>query len=140
MLMTKFNLDDIEKCNTALEVYAVLGIGKSEDSPIKLGDKKVFGESGKPYYKNLFIAEETFDRILEHLRTKGKPVGKQRNSGVTTESYGWSDCGPKALGPRFEELKERVPGNEINRSVLYVLTPEDDMFEEAVDYEGARNS
>lgn len=121
MLLLHFELDDIDKCFSVTDVYNMMGIGVKEEDPqdLKLSDKDVFGK--KAYYKNFILSEKTSNRIYEHLKESSK--GTLRDPG-----FEWSVFGPISNGERAEQVKERI--GELNDSVLYILTPEDDLYEE----------
>lgn len=122
MLLVKFELEDLEKCKTASDVYRAMGIGIKEDDPqdLNLFNKEVFGK--KAYYKNLFITNATYKRILEIMEKTDK---KKMN----TSSFNWINFAPLSNGSRYEKVKEQI--GELNDSVLYIVTPEDEMYEES---------
>lgn len=129
MLLLKFDLDDIEKCKTLEDVFEMMGVGLSDKSEkdLNINNKEVFG--AKAYYANMVMSDATYNRIYEHL----KPLGKKwynRNGGrmPSAAALQWTNYSPISSGPRFEAVKERV--GEINDSVLYIITPEDDLYEE----------
>ena len=125
MLLSKFNYDDLDKCKSVKEVFEVMGVGGDE---LPFTNKEVFGE--KAYYRNMFIADETYQKVLEIMKPipnyKGHKNPKNRLSYAAAQ---WCNFSPMSNGPRFEQVKELV-GGEINRSVLYILTPKDELFEE----------
>ena len=129
MLLLHFELDDINKCSSVADVYHMMGIGIKEEDPqdLKLSNKDVFGK--KAYYKNFILSEKTSNRIYEHLKESSK--GTLKNPG-----FEWSVFGPVSDGERVKQVEERV--GELNDSVLYILTPEDDLYEEEP-FEGVKD-
>lgn len=129
MLLLKFDLDDIEKCKTLEDVFEMMGVGLKEDSKndLNIKNKEVFGE--KAYYSNMIMSDATYNRIYEHLKPLGKKWYNRRGERMPSEAaLQWTNYSPISSGPRFEAVEERV--GEINDSVLYIITPEDDLYEE----------
>jgi len=129
MLLLKFDLGDIEKCKSVLDVFRMFGIAMNEGDPqdLKLNNKEVFGE--RAYYANMFISDETYKRIYEHLDT----IGGHRNNRhgekfPSDEAMRWVNYSPVSNGPRYDAVA-KIAG-EINDSVLYIVTPEDELYEE----------
>lgn len=122
MLLVKFDLEDLEKCKTVSDVYRAMGIGVNEDDPqdLNLYNKEVFGK--KAYYKNIFMTESTYNKVTGIMEAvDGKKDGKN--------AFNWFNFGPVTNGSRYEMVKEAI--GELNDSVLYIVTPEDDMYEES---------
>lgn len=122
MLLVKFELEDLEKCKTVSDVYRAMGIGVRKDDPqdLNLYNKEVFGR--KAYYKNLFITDETYKRVLKILEAVD---GKHSKNKV----WNWVNFAPLSNGSRYEKVKEQL--GELNDSVLYIVTPEDELYEES---------
>lgn len=132
MLLLKFNYDDIEKCKSAEDVYRMFGIGvaeKDDGYTVHMTDEKVFGK--RAYYRNMVMSQEAYDAVLDVMKKipnyKGMKNPKDRLSYAAIE---WVNYSPMSSGPRYEQVKE-LAGGEINRSVLYILTPDDELYEEA---------
>jgi len=129
MLLLRFDLDDIEKCNNVSDVFRMMGIGIKENDPqdLKFNNKEVFGEHA--YYANLAMSDDTYHRIYDHLQNTGKKnktrLGKELPS---DEAFAWLNYSPLSNGPRFDAIKEAA-GGEINDSVLYIITPGDSLYE-----------
>lgn len=124
MLLVKFELEDLEKCKSVPEVYRAMGIGVKKDDPqdLNLYNKEVFGK--KAYYKNMFITDATYKRILDLMeKIDKKKMGKN--------SFNWINFAPLSNGSRYEKVKEQL--GDLNDSVLYIVTPEDEMYEESIE-------
>lgn len=132
MLLLRFNYDDIGKCRSVEDVFHMFGIGYSDDDEgyeVDLRDEKVFGKKGS--YRNMFIADETYQAILDVLDKVPNYKGRKNPKGrASYAALQWSNYSPISNGPKFNQVKELV-GGEINRSVLYILTPEDQLYEES---------
>lgn len=124
MLLVKFELEDLEKCKSVSDVYRTMGIGVKEDDPqdLNLFNKEVFGK--KAYYKNMFITDATYKRVLDLMeKLDKKKLGKN--------SFSWVNFAPLSNGSRYEKVKEQL--GDLNDSVLYIVTPEDEMYEESIE-------
>lgn len=112
MLLVKFDLKDLEKCETVADVYRAMGVGVKEGDPQDLNfyNKKVFGK--KAYYANMFINPETASKVKDIL-------GKEK-------VLDWFNFAPVCDGDRFTEVENEI--GEINESVLYIVTPEDKFY------------
>ena len=113
MLLVKFELEDLEKCKTVSDVYRAMGIGIKEGDPqdLNFSNQEVFGK--KAYYANLFLHPDTDSRI----------------SKILGEKSGWFNYAPISNGDRYTEVEHEI--GDINESVLYIVTPEDEMYEES---------
>lgn len=129
MLLRKFELEDIEKCRTVDDVFEMMGVGLRADSKqdLNIRNKEVFGE--KAYYANMIMSDDTYMKIYEHLKPLGKKwYNRSGNRMPSAEALQWTNYSPISSGPRFDAVKERM--GEVNDSVLYIITPDDDLYEE----------
>ena len=129
MILRRFDLNEIKNCKTLDDVFEMMGIGLKEDSKqdLNIRNKEVFGE--KAYYANMIMNDKTYNAIYEQL----KPLGKKwyNKNGDRMPSPGalqWTNYSPISSGPRYEEVEKRAGG--ISEDVLYIITPEDDLYEE----------
>ena len=127
MILRRFNLDDIDKCNTLEDVFEMMGVGLTDDSKqdLNIHNKTAFGR--RAYYYNMIMNEKTFRRIYDHLA----PLGEKRlnKSGKTMPSVAalqWSNYAPVSNGPRFEQVSEIAGG--IPEDILAIITPDDSIY------------
>jgi hypothetical protein len=129
MLLLKFDLDDIEKCNSVLDVFRMFGIGvkKDDSQDLKLDNKEVFGK--KAYYANMLLNEATYERIYKRMNELGEKVDNRHGGHLpTANALQWMNFSPISNGPRYKAVEDEI--GEINESVLYIITPEDPFYEE----------
>lgn len=129
MILRRFDLNDIEKCKTLEDVFTMMGIGLKEDSPedLNIRNEKVFGK--RAYYANMIMNDNTYNKIYEHLKPLGKKwYNRSGNRMPSPEALQWTNYSPISSGPRYEKVKEVV--GEISEDVLYIITPEDSIYEE----------
>lgn len=135
----KIKLDELEKCKNLDDVFAIMGIGvgKHEKDPglVHLSDKEIFGEKG--YYANMAISQETYEAISEHLKPLGEPWYTRRG-GRRPSKYAlqWMNYSPVSVGPRYEAIEKRV--GEIKKDELYIILPDDELYEEEPGVKRAR--
>ena len=122
MLLVKFELEDLEKCKTVSDVYRAMGIGVRKDDPqdLNLHNKEVFGR--KAYYKNLFLTDATYQKILKLMEDADYKGGRNK-------VWTWVNFAPLSNGPRYDKVREAL--GDLNDSVLYIATPEDEIYEES---------
>lgn len=124
MILLHFNFEDLSKCRTVKEVYETFGIGEGED--ISFLDTNVFGK--KASYKNMFIAPETYNKVLETLEGFGSINGRNNDKYfVSAAASAWVNYSPMYSGARYQKVKDAI--GELNRSVIYILTPGDELFD-----------
>lgn len=129
MILRRFNLEDIEKCKTLEDVFEMMGIGLKESSKqdLNIRNKEVFGE--KAYYANMIMNDKTYTAIYEQLKPQGKRwYNRSGNRMPSADAMQWTNYSPISSGPRYEKVKEAV--GEISEDVLYIITPEDSLYEE----------
>ena len=123
MILRRFNLDDIKNCKTLDDAFEMIGIGLREDSKqdLNIRNKEVFGK--RAYYANMIMNEKTYNAIYEQLKSQGK-----KNRMPSADALQWTNYSPISNGPRYEEVEKRAGG--ISEDVLYIITPEDDLYQE----------
>lgn len=129
MILRRFNLDDIEKCKTIEDVFEMMGIGLKESSKqdLNIRNKEVFGE--KAYYANMIMNDGTYMKIYEQLKPQGKKWYNRHGDRMpSADAMQWTNYSPISSGPRYEKVKEFV--GEILEDILYIITPEDSLYEE----------
>lgn len=129
MILRRFNLEDIEKCKTLEDVFEMMGIGLKESSKqdLNIRNKEVFGE--KAYYANMIMNDDTYLKIYEQLKPQGKKwYNRSGNRMPSADALQWTNYSPISSGPRYDKVKEAV--GEISEDVLYIITPEDSLYEE----------
>ena len=116
MLLVKFDLQELEKCKTSADIYRTMGVGVLEGDPqdLNFNNEKVFGK--RAFYANLFLNPETSKKISNILHENSK-------------LHGWFNYSPVTSGERYDRLVDKI--GEINEEVLYIATPEDDLYIEA---------
>lgn len=116
MLLVKFDLDGLDGCKNAHDAYKAMGVGTSEDDiDLKFNNKEVFGN--KASYSNMFLNPDTYNKI--------------RNSLDETDRLIWDNYAPLCSGDRYDKIKEAI--GELNESVLYIVTPEDSLYDNMQD-------
>lgn len=122
MILLKFNLEDFDDVKNVDDVYRAMGIAikDTDKGEASINDEEVFGT--KPYYANMFMDDGTFNYIADKMKKLDK------ESKVSGYAFQWANLAPISNGPRYEKVKELV--GEINRTVLYIITPEDELYEE----------
>lgn len=127
MILRRFNLDDIDKCNTLEDVFEMMGIGMKEDSKqdLNIRNKEVFGN--RAYYNNMIMNDATFNRIYEHLKPLGtKRKNKSGNYMPSEAALLWMNYSPVSNGPRFKQVSEIAGG--IPEDILVIITPDDSIY------------
>lgn len=129
MLLLKFELEDLKKCKSVSDVYRAMGIGINEDDSqdLNFNNKAVFGK--RAYYRNLFVTDRTYNEIHDILEKV--PNYKRRSAKkdkIHIHAFQWSNYSPMSSGPRYQALESII--GELNDEVLYILTPEDNLYEE----------
>lgn len=124
MILRRFNLDDIKDCKTVGDAFRMMGIALSEDDPqdIKITDERVFGK--KPYYKNMVINDNTYQKIYAQLNKVNDKAGNR----FATEAFQWMNYSPLSSGEKYDKIKEAT--GDVSEDVLYIITPEDSLYEE----------
>lgn len=112
MLLMRFEDEEIKDIKDAQDFYEALGITEEV-----FGIPDIFGKS--PYYYNMVLHPETDSAIMEKIRT---------NNDDKRAGFDWVNFSPVACGPRYEEVENTV--GRICRNVLYIITPDDKIFEE----------
>lgn len=123
MILRRFNLDDIKNCKTLDDAFEMIGIGLREDSKqdLNIRNKEVFGK--RAYYANMIMNEKTHNAIYEQLKSQDK-----KSRMPSADALQWINYSPISNGPRYEEVEKRAGG--ISEDVLYIITPEDDLYQE----------
>ena len=129
MILRRFDLNEIKNLKSLDDAFEMMGIGLREDSKqdLNIRNKEVFGE--KAYYANMIMHDKTYMAIYEQLKPQGKKwynrSGKRMPS---ADAMQWTNYSPISSGPRYEEVEKRAGG--ISEDVLYIITPDDDLYEE----------
>lgn len=129
MILRRFNLDDIKNCKTLDDAFEMMGIGLREDSKqdLNIRDKKVFGK--RAYYANMIMNDKTYNAIYEQLKPQGKKwYNRSGDRMPSADALQWTNYSPISNGPRYEKVEQMAGG--ISEDVLYIITPEDDLYEE----------
>lgn len=129
MLLLRFELNDLDKCKTVDEVFEAMGVGVKEDSKrlFNLRNEKIFGK--KAYYKNMFIAQETYERVYNILNNVGKhPRNRLGEKLPTAQALYWCNMSPISNGPRFDKIKADI--GVISPDTLYIVLPGNPLYEE----------
>lgn len=123
MILRRFNLDDIKNLKTLDDAFEMMGIGLKEDSKqdLNIRNKEVFGK--RAYYANMIMNDKTYNAIYEQLKSQGK-----KNRMPSADALQWTNYSPISNGPRYEEIEKLAGG--ISEDILYIITPEDDLYQE----------
>ena len=125
--MSHFSFRELKKVQTVEQVFHIMGVGNDTDAPFD--DRQVFGKQAS--YKNMYITEETYLTVMNAL-TSRKDYLKAKETGeglLETEAAKWAVYAPISGGKEYKELTDRI--GELNRAVLYVVTPGDPLYKEA---------
>lgn len=129
MILNKLDLDRLSHCATLDEVFKEMNVGEGSDYPFT--DEKVWGK--KANHANYFMTDSTYEMIYESLKKNEDDTylyhGKTEQFPQATA---WCNFSPISSGKRYEEFEKKV--GPLNDSVLYIITPEDDMFQEAPEF------
>lgn len=129
MILRRFNLEDIKKCKTLNDAFEMMGVGIKADSKqdLNINNKEVFGK--RAYYANMIIHDKTYNAIYEQLKSQGKKwYNKHGDKMPSPDALQWTNYSPISNGPRYEEVEKRMGG--ISEDVLYIITPDDDLYQE----------
>lgn len=129
MILRRFNLEDIKKCKTVEDVFEMMGIGLDEKSEqdLNVRNQEVFGK--RAYYANMVMNEKTFDAIFDQLKYQGQDEKSKRNDRMpSSAALQWMNYSPISNGPKYDKVSEATGG--ISEDVLYIITPEDSLYEE----------
>lgn len=134
MLLLKFNKEDFKKCKGVVDVFNTMGISRPDDKDavkekceVNFADEEVFGK--RAYYANTFISNDTYNYILDIMKEVPDYQGREKSKNkLSHAAMQWVNYSPISSGPRFEKIKDMV--GEINDSVLYIVTPDDEMYKE----------
>ena len=129
MILRRFDLNEIKNLKSLDDAFEMMGIGLREDSKqdLNIRNKEVFGE--KAYYANMIMNDKTYMAIYEQLKPQGKKwYNRSGNRMPSADAMQWTNYSPISSGPRYEEVEKRAGG--ISEDVLYIITPDDDLYEE----------
>ena len=127
MLVLRADVDALQEAKTVLEIFEVFGIGEGEK--IKFTDEKVFGERAN--YANTFCTDLTFKMVHDILNKNEKHMMRNRSGAEwSPEAVNWCWYSPISTGPRYEDFVKLL-GDEPQDNRIYILTPDDKMYEEA---------
>ena len=129
MIVLRADLDKLNDATSVLEVFAAFGLGKGEE--IEFTDEKVFGK--KANYANMFCTDLTYRDIYEKLgKDEKRKVTSRSGTKWSPEAVNWCWFSPISSGQRFEKF-EKLLGDKLMDYRIYILTPDDKMYEEAPD-------
>ena len=133
MLLIKMDIKKIvegaNKYKDVADLYRAIGISPKEekgDYVTNFDDEKVFGK--RAHYRNMFMDDGAYKEIERGILENREKSAKDARRVQTVQTQ-WAWYSPVSCGERYEDLKKRI--GEINHSVLYIITPEDDMYEPA---------